>query len=106
MRGRVGWGGGARVWACVFDLCSPRGPFLCLSLTPLFSLACLALFFLGGGAGWGAVRGCWCVRVLAPVWAWVSWGIIIRPGGCCALGSLCVRRPPGFRFPGRRSGGG
>ena len=27
-------------------------------------------------------------------------------GGCCALGSLCVRRPPGFRFPGRRSGGG
>ena len=56
MRGRVGWGGGgARVWACVFALCSPRGPFLCLSLTPLFSLACLALcfffFFLGGLAG-------------------------------------------------------
>ena len=25
-------------------------------------------------------------------------------GGCCALGSLCVRQPPGFRFPGRRSG--
>ena len=62
-----GWlgGGGARVWACVFALCSPRGPFLCLSLTPLFSLACLALFFLGGG-GWGAVRGCGCVPVSAP----------------------------------------
>ena len=73
MRGRVGWGGGggARVWACVFALCSPRGPFLCLSLTPLFSLACLALcffffFFFFLGAGWGAVRGCGCVPVSAP----------------------------------------
>ena len=58
-----GWlgGGGARVWACVFALCSPRGPFLCLSLTPLFSLACLALPFFWGGGGWGAVRGCGCV---------------------------------------------
>ena len=27
------------------------------------------------------------------------------PGGCRALGSLRVSRPPGFRFPGRRSGG-
>ena len=56
-----GWlgGGGARVWACVFALCSPRGPFLCLSLTPLFSLACLALFFfLGGG-----LAGVLCVGV-------------------------------------------
>ena len=66
-----GWlgGGGARVWACVFALCSPRGPFLCLSLTPLFSLACLALFFFFsflGGAGRGAVRGCGCVPVSAP----------------------------------------
>ena len=53
MRGRVGWGGGG-VWACVFALCSPRGLFLCLSLTPLFSLACLVfflVFFLGGVAG-------------------------------------------------------
>ena len=41
--------------------------------------------------------------VPAPVWAWVSWGT--GSGGCCVLGSLCVRRPPGFRFPGRRSGG-
>ena len=59
-------GGGARVWACVFALCSPRGPFLCLSLTPLFSLACLALFFFWGGGGWGAVRGCGCLPVSAP----------------------------------------
>ena len=69
--GWLGGGGGARVWACVFALCSPRGPFLCLSLTPLFSLACLALFFFfffffGGGAGWGAVRGCGSVPVSAP----------------------------------------
>ena len=69
MRGRVGWGGGgARVWACMFALCSPRGPFLCLSLTPPFSLACLAFFFFfsGGGSGWGALRGCGCVPVSAP----------------------------------------
>ena len=71
-----GWlGGGGRVWVCVFAFCSPRGPFLCLSLAPLFSLACLALFFFGGGGGWGAVRGCWCVPVFAPLWAWVSWGM-------------------------------
>ena len=106
--GLAGGSGGAGVWACVFALCSPRGPFLCLSLTPLFSLANLALlfFFFRGGAGLGALRWCGCVPVSAPVWAWVSWGIIIRPGRCCALGSLCVRRPRGFRFPGRRSGGG
>ena len=71
-------GGGARVWACVFALCSPRGPFLCLSLTALFSLACLALFFLFFfGGGWLA----------CCAWVWV----------CAGVGS---------RFPGRRSGGG
>ena len=72
----LGWlgGGGARVWACVFALCSPRGPFLCMSLTPLFSLACLALFFFGGG-GW---LGC-CA------WVWV----------CAGVGS---------RFPDRQGG--
>ena len=61
-----GWlgGGGARVWACVFAFCSPRGLFLCLSLAPLFLLACFALFFFffsGGLLGsdvFGAVRGC------------------------------------------------
>ena len=75
----LGWlgGGGARVWACVFALCSPRGPFLCMSLTPLFSLACLALFFffffLGGG--WLGCRA----------WVWV----------CAGVGS---------RFPDRQGG--
>ena len=71
-------GGGGAVWACVFVFCPPRGPFLCLSLTPLFSLACLALFVFFGRGGWGAVRGCGCVPVSAPVWAWVSWGTGVR----------------------------
>ena len=70
-----GWlgGGGARVWACVFALCSPRGAFLCLSLTPLSSLACLALFFFLGG-GW---LGC-------GAWVWVCAGVGFQgagPGG-------------------------
>ena len=73
--GLAGGGGGARVWACVFALCSPRGPFLCLSLTPLFPLACLALFFFFGGGGW---LGC-CA------WVWV----------CAGVGS---------RFPDRQGG--
>ena len=66
-------GGGARVWACVFALCSPRGPFLCLSLTPLFPLACLALFFfLGGG-----MAGVMCVGVVcAGVGAGVGVGVV------------------------------
>ena len=59
-----GGGGGARVWACVFAFCSPRGLFLCLSVAPLFSLACLALFFFWGGGGW---LGC-CA------WLWVRAG--------------------------------
>ena len=72
--GLAGGGGGARVWACVFALCSPRGPFLCLSLTPLFSLACLALFFFWGG-GWL---------------------------GCCAWLLVCAG--VGSRFPDRQGG--
>ena len=52
------------MWACVIAFCSPRGPFLSLSLTPLFSLACLA-FSGGGGGGW---LGC-CA------WAWVCAGV-------------------------------
>ena len=83
---------------------------LCLSLAPLFLLACFALsfflFFFGGG--WGAaflvlcvgvgvcLCRCWCGRVCCGGRG---------SGGCRALGSLCVRRPPGFWFPGRRSGG-
>ena len=74
MRGRVGWGGGgARVWACVFAFCSPRGPFLCLSLTPLFSLVCLALFFLGGGGWLGCCAWMW---VSASVGAGVGMGVV------------------------------
>ena len=64
---------GARVWACVFAFCSPRGLFLCLSLAPLFLLACFALFFffsgrLGSGllvlcVGVGVcLCRCWCGR--------------------------------------------
>ena len=69
---------------CYVSFCSPRGLFLCLSLAPLFSPACFALFFFscfffsgGGGLGcgvFGAVRGCGCVPVPVLVWAWVSWG--------------------------------
>ena len=75
--GLAGGGGGARVWACVFALCSPRGPFLCLSLTPLFSLACLALlffvlFFWGGG--W--LGCCAWVWVCAGVGAGVGVGVV------------------------------
>ena len=92
--GWLGGGGGARVWACVFALCSPRGPFLCLSLTPLFSLACLALFFFFGGG----LAGVLCVGVgvcrcrlpvpRAPVrggltaGGWQQWWRGARVGGC------------------------
>ena len=65
--------GGARVWACVFVFCSPRGPFLCLSLTPLFSLACLAFFFFLGG-GW--LGCCAFVLVCAGVGAGVGVGVV------------------------------
>ena len=70
--GLAGGGGGARVWACVFAFCSPRGPFLCPSLTPLFSLACLAFFFFGGG--W--LGCCAWVSVCAGVGAGVGVGVV------------------------------
>ena len=99
--GLVG-GGGARVWACVFAFCSPRGLFLCLSLAPLFSLACFPLLFFGGGGGacWGAVRGCGCVPVPVLVWAWVLWGTgvgwLLRSGlpVCAPAPRLPVSRAP------------
>ena len=96
--GLAGGGGGARVWACVFALCSPRGPFLCLSLTPLFSLACLALFFFfffffGGGMAGVLCMGvgvCRCrlpgprvpVRGGLTVVGWRQWWRGACVGGC------------------------
>ena len=100
-----GWlgGGGARVWACVFAFCSPRGLFLCLSLAPLFSLACLVFFFSGGG--W--LGCCAWVWVCAGAGAGVGVGVV-GDGGRVAvalwLPYVCAG-PQGFRFPGRRSGG-
>ena len=79
-----GWlgGGGARVWACVFAFCSPRGPFLCLSLTPLFSLACLALFFFGRGGGLGCCAWLW---VCAGVGGGVGVGVVGDGGGVAVV---------------------
>ena len=68
MRGWAGWGGGARVCglACLPSV-PPVAPSSACPLLLSFSLACLALFFLGGGGGGsGAVRGCGCVPVSAP----------------------------------------
>ena len=105
MRGRVGWGrlgGRVCVGLRVCLLPSPRSlplPFPCSSLfAGLFGL-----FFLGG-----VVAGVLCVGV-GVCRCRRQCGRGCRggrgSGGCCALGSLCVGRPPGFRFPGRRSGG-
>ena len=104
MRGRVGSGGGGGGGACVgLRVCllpSPRSlplPFPCSSL--FAGLFCFVLFF-GGGAGWGAVRGCGCVPVPAPVWAWVSWGTgvgwLLRSGFpvCAQAPRLPVSRAP------------
>ena len=85
-------GGGGRVWACVFAFCSPRGPFLCLSLTPLFSLACLAFFFFFGGGGWGAVRGCGCVPVSGGTG--VGWLLCSGFPVCAPAPRLPVPRAP------------
>ena len=102
-------GGGARV--CV-------GLRVCLLLPPRFLalpapcpslFACLFCFvFFWGGGGWGAaflvlgvgVGACRC-------WCWCGRGRCGKRGwdGCCALGTLCVCRAPGFRFLGCRSGG-
>ena len=45
-------------WA-TWLLLAPRGLFLCLSLAPLFSLACFALFFLGEGGSLGCCAWVW-----------------------------------------------
>ena len=102
--------GGLRVcvWACVFAFRSPRGLFLCLSLAPLFSLACFALFFLFyflGGDGWGAAFlvlcvGVVCLPVPVLVWVCVSWGTgvgwLLRSGFpvCAPAPRLPVSRAP------------
>ena len=73
-----GWlGGGARLFGLA---CLPSAPPVAPSSACrlLLSFRWLAwlwfFFFFGGGVGWGAVRGCGCVPVSAPVWAWVSLG--------------------------------
>ena len=91
--GLAGWGGRARVWACVFAFRPPCGPFLCLSLAPLFLLACLAFFFFFFGGGW---LGC-CA------WLWVCAGVgagvgvgVVGDGGpvAVALWVPCVCAGP------------
>ena len=93
MRGRVGWGGGACAGLRVCLLLPP----LPLPLpVPYFSLfvGLFGFFFLffGGGGGWVAVRGCGCVPVAAPVWAWVSWGTGVGWLLCSGL-PVCAPAP-------------
>ena len=95
LAGGGGWG--ARVCACVFAFCSPRGLFLCLSLAPLFSLACLALFFFLGG-GW--LGCCAWVLVCAGAGAGVCVGVVGDGGRVAvALWVPCV-------CPGPQTAGG
>ena len=106
-----GWlgGGGARVWACVFAFCSPRGLFLCLSLAPLFLLAYFAFFFFLGG-GLAGVRRFWCCA-----WVWVCAGAgagvgvgVVGDGGrvAVALWVPCVcAGPQASGFQGAGPGG-
>ena len=104
IRGRVGWGGGGRVWACVFAFCSPRGLFLCLSLAPLFSLACFALFFFGGGGWLGCCAWVW---VCAGAGAGVGVGVMGDGGRVAvALWVPCVcAGPQSSGFQGAGPGG-
>ena len=107
MRGRVGWGGGARVWACVFAFCSPRRLFLCLSLAPLFLLACFAFFWGGGWLGCGVFWCCAWVWVCAGAGAGVGVGVV-GAGGRVAVALLvpCVcAGPQASGFQGAGPGG-
>ena len=107
--GWLGGGGGARVWACVFAFCSPRGLFLCLFLAPPFSLACFTLFFLGGGGG--RLGCCAWVLVCAGAGAGVGMGLVGDGGRVAvALWVPCVCAGPqasGFQDagPGGADGG-
>ena len=101
------------MWACVSAFRSPRGLFLCLSLAPLFLLACFALFFFWGG-GTAGVRRFWCCA-----WVWVCAGAgagvgvgVVGDGGRVAVALLvpCVCAGPkasGFQGagPGDADGG-
>ena len=98
----LGWlGGGGRVWACVFALCSPRGPFLCLSLTPLSDVwvcASVGSRFPDRQGGWlwllVSVRVAW-PGVGVRVGVFVAWadGVVGSVGvvGLCGC-RVCVRR--------------
>ena len=104
-RAWLGGGGGACVGLRVCLLLSPRSlplPF------PSSLFACLLFILLFWGGGWVGAFLVLCVGVgVCPCRCWCGRGCRggLGLGSCCALGSLCVCRPPGFRFPGRRSGG-
>ena len=104
----LGWlGGGARVWACVFAFCSPRGLFLCLSLVPLFSLACFAFFFLVFFLEGGWLGCCAWVLVCAGAGAGVGVGVVGDGGRVAvALSVPCVcAGPQASGFQGAGPGG-
>ena len=115
--GRLGGGGGACVWACVFALCSLRGFFICLSLAPLSLLVRFSLFFFGGGGCvwlvwgvFGAGRGCEGMPVPLLVWARVSWGMglgwLLRSRFPVCVSALRHRAASGFRGAGPGGAGG
>ena len=97
---------------CYVSFCSPRGLFLRLSLAPLFSPACFALFvfFRGGGGGQAGVRRFWCCA-----WVWVCAGAgagvgvgVVGDGGrvAVALSVPCVcAGPQASGFQGAGPGG-
>ena len=100
-----GWlgGGGACVGLRVCLLLSPR-LFLCLSLAPLFSLACLALFFWGGGGRLGCCAWVW---VCAGAGTGVGVGVVGDGGRVAvALWVPCVcAGPQSSSFQGAGPGG-
>ena len=95
-------GGGARVCglACLSSAPPVAPSSACPLLLSLRWLVWLCFFLGGGGAGWGAVRGCGCVPVSAPVWAWVSWGTGVGWLLCSAF-PVCAPAP---RYPGADGG--
>ena len=96
----LAWGGGARVWACVFAFCSPRGPFPCSSL-----FAGFFCFFFLGGRGW--LGCCAWVWVCAGAGAGVGVGVVGDGGRVAvALWVPCVcAGPQASGFQGAGPGG-